>query len=163
MTDSSSYRSRRPHRLPSYDYATPGSYFVTLCIQDRLPLLGCIRSGDLVPSPAGDCIVQLCQELPDRYPGVELNTLLVMPDHLHAILSLNGRTPSLSDIVHALKSRTTAKYALGVSEQGWPRFHRTLWQRGFYDRVIRNEEELGRVREYILQNPLRWHLAHEDR
>jgi putative transposase len=64
----------------------------------------------------------------------------------------------LSEIVHHLKARSTAQYALGVNQHDWPPFPGTLWQRGFYDRVIRREEELTGTREYMLQNPLRWSL-----
>ena len=159
MPPDSSYRSRQPQRLPAYDYSSSGIYFVTLCIRDRLRLLGHVDAGEMHRSPAGDRIANLWEEIPERYPGVTLDTLMVMPDHLHALLALPGEGVSLSDIVHHLKARTTAQYALGVRQQGWPPFPGTLWQRGFYDRVIRDEEELNRVREYILQNPLRWTLA----
>jgi REP element-mobilizing transposase RayT len=157
----SSYPSRRRQRLASYDYSAPGFYFVTLCIQDRLPLLGKVVCGQMHRSPAGKMVAAVWGEIPDRSPGVELDTLIVMPDHLHAIVSLSGGTYSLSEIVHHLKSRTTAQYALGVRQHGWPPFPGTLWQRGFFDRVIRDEEELNRLREYILQNPMRWSLARE--
>ncbi len=189
----SHYPSRRAQRLASYDYSTPGAYFVTLCVQDRLRLFGHVESSQVHHSLAGDLVVSLWQEIPDRYPWVTLDTLMVMPDHLHAIVILDGgisapdsggpeppaavgwpplgaattatteattaSSPppvSLSELVHHLKARTTARYTLGVREHGWTCFHGTLWQRSFYDRVIRDEDELNRIREYILQNPLRW-------
>ena len=163
MPTGPTYPSRRRQRLASYDYSGPGCYFVTLCIQDRLPLLGRVVSGQMHPFPAGEHICRSWEEIPDRYPGVELDTLLVMPDHLHALLSLGGeQRASLSEIIHHLKSRTTAQYALGVRQKGWAPFPGTLWQRGFYDRVIRDDEESTRVRTYILQNPVRWSLAREE-
>lgn len=153
-----SYPTRRRQRLPSYDYASPGIYFVTLCIRDRLPLLGRVVSGEMRRSSAGDLIAAIWEEIPQRYLSVELDTLMVMPDHLHALLLLPGDTLSLSDLMHHLKSRTTAQYALRVRQEGWQPFRKTLWQRGFHDRIIRDDAELTRARDYIMHNPLRWSL-----
>ena len=66
--------------------------------------------------------------------------------------------PTLGDIVGAFKSRTTNAYIRGVRTQGWPPFDRRLWQRNYWERVLRDERELHLARDYILQNPLRWHL-----
>ena len=153
----SSYPTRRRNRLSGYDYTTSGFYFVTVCMQDRLPLLGSVTAGEMLASAAGLMVHQVCEELPHRFPGVLLDTLMVMPDHLHVILSLDSATHSLSASIHQLKSRTTAQYALGVRESGWPPFHGRLWQQRFYDRVIRDDRELAATRAYGLQNPLRWH------
>jgi REP element-mobilizing transposase RayT len=90
-----------------------------------------------------------------------LDTLVVMPDHLHAILSLTRELLSLSDVIHHLKSRTTAQYAIGVRSSNWPPFHGKLWQQGFYDRVIRDDRELAAIRAYVVQNPLRWSLKRQ--
>jgi putative transposase len=154
----SSYPTRRHSRLSGYDYTTTGFYFVTLCIQDRLPLLGTVASGEMMHSPAGALIRELCEEIPHRSPGILLDTLMVMPDHLHAILSLSGDKLSLSEVIHHLKSRTTAQYVCGVRGSSWQPFHQTLRQKGFYDRVIRDDRELTAIREYVVQNPLRWSL-----
>jgi putative transposase len=156
------YPVRRNLRLVDYDYSSSGFYFVTLCIRDRLALLGRVVSDQRRLSPAGEQVSQIWEEIPLRYPGVDLDNLIVMPDHLHAILSLPGQTLSLSEIVHHFKARSTARYALGVNQEQWPPFPGTLWQRGFYDRVIRREDELARTREYMLQNPLRWSLAGKE-
>jgi len=63
---------------------------------------------------------------------------------------------SLSDVVHRLKTMTTKRYVDGVKQNGWPRFNRKLWQRGFYEHIIRNENELTQIREYITNNPQNW-------
>jgi REP element-mobilizing transposase RayT len=157
----SSYPTRRHHRLSGYDYSTPGFYFVTLCIQDRLPLLGTIAGDQVIYSPAGALVCECCEEIPHRSPGIMLDTLVVMPDHLHAILSLTREPLSLSDVIHHLKSRATAQYAIGVRYSNWPPFHGKLWQQGFYDRVIRDDQELAAIRAYVVQNPLRWSLKQQ--
>lgn len=156
-----SYPTRRRQRLDGFDYTTVGYYFVTLCVQGRLPLFGHVFSGQVERSAAGDAIEGTVQDLPSRFPGVRLDTLMIMPDHVHVILFLDGRTARLSEIVHWFKSQSTARYARGVREQGWKRFLGTLWQRGFYDRVIRTDKELNGIREYVLTNAVRWELRLE--
>jgi REP element-mobilizing transposase RayT len=157
----SSYPTRRRQRLAGFDYSTPGTYFVTLCVQDRLPLFGRVVDGRMHRSPAGDAIERVVGEIPGRFPGATVEAVMTMPDHLHLLLSLDGTTPSLSEIVHWFKSQSTARYAQGVRDQGWRRFAGSLWQRGFHDRVIRTDEELNVTREYMMTNPVRWALRHE--
>jgi REP element-mobilizing transposase RayT len=115
----------------------------------------------MLPSPAGRLVAQLWEEIATATPHVSLDTIQLMPDHLHAILCLSGDTVSLSQLVHRFKAVSTAQYADGVHQADWPPFPGRLWQRGFYDRVIRREEELARTRDYILQNPLRWSLKRQ--
>jgi len=69
---------------------------------------------------------------------------------------------SLSDMVHRFKTLTTKRYTDGVKEREWPAFRGRLWQRNYYDHVIRNERELDKIREYIATNPLRWALDREN-
>jgi REP element-mobilizing transposase RayT len=151
-----SYPNRRQQRLPDYDYTTAGLYFVTLCVQGRSRLLGRVVSGEMHHSPAGELVQRRCEEIPQRYPDLRLDAVMVMPDHLHAILSLGGTGQSLSTVIHWLKSRTTADYVAGVRDWGWPSFRGKLWQQGFHDRIMRDDQEVNAVREYVLQNPLRW-------
>jgi REP element-mobilizing transposase RayT len=156
-----SYPTRRQQRLPGYNYSSAGCYFVTLCIQDRLPLLGRVVSGAMHLSPAGDLVQRRCEEIPQRYPDLHLDTQMVMPDHLHAIVSLSAEGRSLSTVVHWIKSRTTADYAVGVRGAGWAPFRGRLWQQGFHDRIIRDDQELNAIREYVMQNPARWGLKEQ--
>ena len=97
-----------------------------------------------------------------HYEGVELDTFVVMPNHLHGIIRLVGAGPrarpplSLPDSIQRFKSLTTARYRKGVDEHGWPALGGRLWQRSYFDRIIRNREELNDIRSYIDNNPLRW-------
>src|SRR5262245_3232480 len=101
-------------------------------------------------------------EIPDHYPGVEIDEFIVMPNHIHGIIILNGEngrprgaaptgkslrtTPlSLPDVIHRYKSLTTARYRHHVESDHWPRFHGRFWQRSFYDHVIRNEKSLDQI------------------
>lgn len=70
--------------------------------------------------------------------------------------------PTLGNIIGAFKSITTHKYIQGVNNQGWPKFDRRLWQRNYYERIIRNEDELRLCRQYILANPAKWDMDREN-
>lgn len=104
--------------------------------------------------------------IPDRYSGIDLDDWIVMPNHLHGIIALGTvpdvTVPTLGAIVGAFESLTTLGYARSVGDGTFPRFDRTLWQRGFHDRIIRNETSLEKAREYISGNPARW-TEREDR
>lgn len=73
-----------------------------------------------------------------------------------ATSSTNGRLPTIGDVIGAFKSQTTLAYGHGVRHLGWPPFRGRLWQRNYYEQVIRNEASLQRIREYIAHNPARW-------
>jgi REP element-mobilizing transposase RayT len=81
---------RRSIRLAGYDYAQPGAYFVTLCVQDRLCILGEIAEGEMHPNTAGLVIASWWEDIPRRFPGSELDRFVVMPNHLHGIVLING-------------------------------------------------------------------------
>jgi REP element-mobilizing transposase RayT len=158
----STYPTRKRQRLAGFDYVAAGYYAVTICVQWRLALLGRVIDGQMRRSPAGDAIAECLREIPARFAGVTVDTVMVMPDHVHLLLSLDGTSASLSEVIHWFKSQSTARYAKGARIEGWQRFAGKLWQRGFYERVIRTDEDLGAVRGYMLTNPQRWMLRHEQ-
>jgi REP element-mobilizing transposase RayT len=99
------------------------------------------------------------QDIWDRLPGVldgvSLDTRLVMHNRIHGIVVIETGTVSLPRVMQTFKSMTTATYAHGVRENQWPKYPGILWQRGYYDHVVRDENDLNRIREYIEQNPMR--------
>jgi putative transposase len=132
MSGTHAYPQRRHPRLADFDYATPGYYFITICTRNRLPLFGSIENGTMRLSPAGEMVRDAWRDLVARHPGLLIDTEIVMPDHVHAIVVLEdhpSRSLSLSDVVHRYKSLTTKRSAHGVRMHGWPRFADTLWQR----------------------------------
>lgn len=159
---------RRSIRLKEYDYRLAGAYFVTIVAQDRECLFGDIVNGEMQSNDAGQMINQIWQELPNHYPGVDIDLFVVMPNHFHGIIVLLSPFPqnradkdsftplSLADIVHRFKTLTTTRYIHGVKQLGWRPFNRRLWQRNYYEHVIRNEQALDGIRDYIDQNPLMW-------
>jgi len=84
-----------------------------------------------------------------------------MPNHIHGIIILK-KGIALTRVIQAFKSLSTNEYIRGVKAQGWEKFDGTLWQRSFYDHVIRNDQDLFRIQEYILNNPLQWALDDEN-
>ncbi|MGB3203811.1 MAG: transposase [Crinalium sp.] len=148
---------RRSIRLKGYDYSEAGAYFVTICVNQRRSLLGKIQEGIMYPSPAGEMVQIVWDEIPTYYQGIEIDAFVLMPNHIHGIIILEPNTSmKLGDVVHRFKSLTTAKYRHGVYHQEWLAFEKRLWQRNYYEHIIRNEEACDRLREYIRDNPLLW-------
>ena len=146
--------NRRTIRLPLYDYSTPGAYFITLCITQRRPILGSIQGSESVLSRLGLSVQQSWEELPDFHAEVQLDAMVIMPNHLHGIVVLvqtsSIERTTLSQVVRTLKSRSARRINRILGVQGVP-----VWQRGYYERVIRDDRELRNVREYIRKNPLK--------
>ena len=191
-------RNRRSSRLKGYDYAGAGAYFVTICAQNRECLFGEIVDGKMLLNDAGRMVETVWDQLPIRFPHLELDEFIVMPNHIHGILVSHrtqtgdhkdrpymapdtvgyrksgeqkvrpdgrphGTLPgTVGRVVQAFKSITTHEYVHGVKQYGWRRFNGKLWQRNYYEHVIRNDNELNRIREYIATNPARWKTDQEN-
>ena len=158
---------RQNLRLPTYDYTTPGSYFVTVCIQRRACVLSEIVDGEVDLSDVGRMVQTHLRLAVDRYPGVELDTFVLMPNHLHAVFNIGWATGenqegiSLSRVMNWFKSATTNEYIRRVKAESWPRFPGTFWQDNFHEHIVRDQGDLDRIREYIVGNPGKWELDSE--
>lgn len=171
---------RRSIRLKDYDYSQTGAYFVTICARNREYLFGKIVEGKMQLNKTGEMIQKMWIELPRNYPGVEIDAFIVMPNHIHGIIVLTGvgagpcacpnggqpqgvaPTISLPDVVHRFKSLTTTRYRQTLSPKGLHSLPNRLWQRNYYEHVVRNENELNRIREYIIYNLLQWQFDREN-
>lgn len=164
---------RRSIRLKGYDYSRPGAYFITICTQQRECLFGEVVDHAMQHNDAGRMVERWWGELTKKFPSAVLDTSVVMPNHLHGILFLKSVTqtsgetigagekpsrgsPTLGTVLDWLKTMTTNEYIRGVRHLAWKSFPGRLWQRDYHDYVIRSEEELESIREYIQQNPARW-------
>ena len=160
---------RRSLRLQGYDYAQAGAYFVTVCTQNRLCLFGDIVDGEMQLNANGWEVQVLWNELPNRFARLELDAFVVMPNHVHGIaafvgagLALPGENgaassaPTLGDVVRAFKSLSAIRVNRLMMRSG------PLWQRNYYEHIIRSERELDKIREYIATNPLKWSLDREN-
>ena len=148
--------NRKTQRKKDYDYSQPGYYSVTICTRLRSCLFGAIHNGKMLPSDAGQMVQDTWNEIPTYYPGIELDAMQIMPNHLHGIIIIRAGVWSLSDVIKRFKSLTTKRYIDGVNNNGWHPFPGKLWQRSFHDRIIRNETELNHIRKYICNNPNEW-------
>ncbi len=156
-------------RLPDRDYRQPGAYFITICTKNRARTFGAVVSGTVHLSPEGEIAQGLWLAITRHFPNVRLDTFVVMPDHIHGILILLSHSHdhprprrfadavpgSLSTILGAYKAEVTKRVnvlrdTVGIS----------VWQRNFYERVIRCANELKAVRSYIRDNPRRWGVSH---
>ena len=173
--------SRRSIRLPGYDYRAPAGYFVTICTARRLPLFGSVVDGSVHLSRFGEIVREEWFRTARVRPGVLLleDEFVVMPNHLHGIVWLTEEPPgaglgseqpggsrprlaagSLGAIVGAFKAVTARRIDRERGTPGAP-----VWQRNYWERIIRSERELERIRRYIAENPLRWDAdsLHPDR
>jgi putative transposase len=161
---------RRSLRLKGYDYSRAGAYFVTICAQDKACLFGDVVDGGICLNDAGYMLAMLWSDIPARFADVEIDAFVVMPNHVHGIIVLPDAAdslttkvaPALGAVVSAFKSVTTVHYIRGVKTRAWPAFRRRLWQRNYYEHVIRDEKALDRIRRYIDENPVRWAFDDEN-
>jgi len=160
---------RRSLRLNGYDYAQSGAYFVTICTQNHECLFGCVDDGEMRLNDAGRVVRSVWQALPDRFSGMEWDAFVVMPNHVHGIATFVGAglaligdkgaasgATTLGDVVRAFKSLSAININRLLRRSG------PVWQRGYYDHVVRDNRNLDRIREYIVTNPLKWTLDREN-
>lgn len=155
-------------RLKEWDYGTPGYYFVTICTQNRVRWFGEVSLDRMIFSPIGELVAQELLKTAQIRPNVSLDTWVVMPNHIHAIVVIeenpgepvetprrgvstknNWRPGTLGVIINQFKSICTKR----VRASGCEDF---AWQTRFYDRIIQDEKSLKNIRAYIVGNPLQW-------
>lgn len=203
---------RRSIRLKGYDYTQAGAYFVTMCAQHRELLF--------VTDDVIDMIQRWWDKLPEKFPGVETDAFVIMPNHVHGIIVVtgdvgvnprvdpspgqtrgstptitgsaptpesvgvdsrvnpgqsrgiaptitgsapttgiaptSGSAPTIGEMIQWFKTMTTNEYIRGVKALNWTPFPGKLWQRNYYEHIIRSEIELNAIRQYIIDNPLKW-------
>ena len=149
--------NRRSIRLKGYDYTRPGAYFVTICTQNRECLFGKIMNGEMKLNDAGRMVMKWRHELENKFPDIKINDFICMPNHIHFILINAPATAPVYVVVQWFKTMTTNEYIRGVKQHAWPPFPGKLWQRNYYERIIRNKTEFDKIRNYIDKNPFHWH------
>ena len=147
-------------RWKGYDYARSADYFVTVVCHDRRNFLGRIEDDQVVLSPAGEMVDKAIDAMIDRYDDSELLGKVVMPNHIHLVIGKYEEHVPLSEMMAWLKGVSTHYYNIGVRQEGWVPYRDTLWQRGYYDHVVRNERALEYILRYIMENPARWSAEH---
>jgi REP element-mobilizing transposase RayT len=159
----------KPHRLRDFDYRTPGAYFVTICAYRREMLF----EGKEIQ----EVLVRCWKSIREHSPEIAVDSFVIMPNHVHGIVVIGAPQSvvqfreielqtvrrglvagSLSSVVRRFKAAVTLELRnAGLVEQD-----QRVWQPNYYDRVIRNEAELDRIRLYIANNPATWAYDHEN-
>ncbi len=148
---------RRSIRLRGYDYTKSGAYFVTICTQGKECILGEIKNGMMIKNKFGKIISNSWEEIPVKYPHVNLDISVTMPNHFHGILVIDtttrrgGVSPPLGQMIAYFKYHSTRQINVITSSPGI-----RCWQRNYYEHIIRNDEDLNRIRQYITDNPKNW-------
>ena len=147
---------RKQNRLVKYDYSSPGYYFITSCTKNRLEHFGVVEKGIMIQNDTGKIAEEIWKRTPLFYRDVSVDEFIIMPNHIHGIIIINppkqagGLRYSLSQIVGSYKNTVTK-----LARQNNKEF---AWQPSFYDHVIRKDESLDKIRDYVRNNPLQWEL-----
>jgi putative transposase len=175
MANNPDKHQRRSIRLKDYDYSQAGAYFIAICTYNKECVLGNVVDGEMVLNEYGHAIEEEWMRTADIRNNVALDVFVVMPNHFHGILVIEDkcrgtvhRAPtleqfakptsgSLPTIVRYFKSAVTRR----INDlRGTP--YTPVWQRNYYEHVIRDEDDLNEIRKYIANNPLKWDLDREN-
>ncbi|MDH4222848.1 MAG: transposase [candidate division Zixibacteria bacterium] len=173
MSHNSNKQRRRSIRLKDYDYSQAGRYFVTICTQNCECIFGKVVNGNMRLNKFGRVVETEWRKTPAIRNTVKLDAFIVMPNHFHGIVIIVDDVPvgatrrvaptvspilksnTLGAIIGQIKSIVTKK----IHRMGLGHFR---WQRNYWEHVIRNEDKLFKIRQYIQNNPLKWHLDREN-
>ena len=179
------FPTRKSIRLKKYDYSLGGAYFVTICVQDYICRFGSLKKSKVILNNVGNMIKKWWFELPNKFDKIENDVFIVMPNHIHGIIlmfdsdisivgadlcvcpdnnilgehigsPLQNNNRSLSKIIQWFKTMTTNEYIRNVKEYNWEKFEKRLWQRNYYEHIIRNQKSFNKIGEYIYNNPAKW-------
>ena len=145
-------------RLQNYNYSQQGLYFITICCQKKACLFGKIKNNQMHRNDAGHMIKKWYYELENKFSNIKCNDMIIMPNHFHSVIELKDRSNNspLPEIIQWFKTMTTNDYIKNVKTNDWLRFDKQLWQRSFYDHIIRNSKSHSKIVEYIKYNPSKW-------
>ena len=176
---------RKSIRLKGYDYSKAGLYFITICCQNRVHLFGNVINKQMILNDAGKMIEKWFNELQNKFPDVKCHEMVVMPNHIHFIIENIGSVGAdlrvcpndsnisktekrVSEILgeHAgsplhrvlqwFKTMSTNEYIRGVKNNNWIPFDGKLWQRNYWEHIIRNDQSYQKISDYIINNPSKW-------
>ena len=135
---------RKRNRLRSYDYASNNMYFITICTLDKACIL--CDPQDFLLTETGQTVMEAVESIPRLYEGISLMHYVIMPNHVHMLLLLNRSNTSVSTVVNQMKRHISLQTG------------RPVWQKSFFDHIVRNEADYLRIWEYIGENPKKWSI-----
>ena len=174
----------KSNRLENYDYSENWWYFITICTKDRQEYFGEVIKGEMILNDIGKEIRKYYLEIPEKYNYVLIDEFVIMPNHIHFIVFLNHKKDAMNGHLYGNSGYkinlwfTGDKNCMIQKSLGkiinWFKWRCTFeinkkqdkiyfkWQNNYYDRIIRNENELDRIRKYIIENPLKWELEKDN-
>lgn len=173
---------RESIRLKEYDYSKPGGYFITIVTKNRVCLFGNVVDGEMLLNEAGKTVNECWRAIPEHFPQVTLDGFIVMPNHIHGIIIIDemhnvrdhvgvqnleplhyDKQNKYQNIIPKSIGSIVRGFKIGVTK--WFRINTTIynvWQRNYYEHIIRNRDDLHEIREYIANNPLKWEFDDEN-
>ncbi len=169
--------NRQSMRLQGYDYSSPGYYFITICTNQKEYVIGDVTKGEMQMNECGILALYYWKRIDTRYPNTILHEHIVMPNHIHGVIEIVNANPFVGAIhesplqrnINPELYRKHRRKMLIPKIIGWYKMNTAkqinqirktpgtkIWQRGYYDHIIRNEESLFYIREYIKTNPMNW-------
>ena len=168
---------RKILRLPEYDYSREGYYFVTICVKDRKCLFGEVVNGEMVLNEVGKIVDREWNKMSEIRKNVSLDVSVVMPNHIHGIIIIESQnvgvcrwqtrikrgleSQSIGSLINHFKSACTKQIKIFFPEK-FGQSLETIWQRNYFEHVIRNEKSLLEIQNYIQNNPLKWEYDVEN-
>jgi putative transposase len=160
-------------RIQGYDYSQPGTYFITMCTSQKKLLLGEVTQGIIHLSKLGEIARQELEQLSVKFSRIHLDVFVIMPNHIHVLITISASdaaiqianaeafshpvSGSIPTVVRTYKSAVTRRAAMRrdnpISE---------LWQRNYYEHVVRTEKEKEQIYAYIVSNPIQWDSDDEN-
>lgn len=174
-------KNRKSIRLPFYDYSFPGEYFITVCVKNRLCLLGEIKDEEILLSDAGTVVFNWISNLALKFPAITVNHFVIMPNHIHLIIEIaenkdvlleatenesmvdlqmnmiKRRKMLLPKAIGYLKMNSAKEINSIYNTSGTP-----FWQSNYYEHIIRDENSFNNIVRYINDNPLNWHPSKDN-
>ena len=167
-----SHKNRQSLRLPNYNYSGNGAYFITICIKNKECLLGDICDREFISNSFGNIVTNTWHSLSIKYEQIKLDEFVVMPNHIHGIIIINNFEINNVGTIHELSLHQNMKQrrkmllpkAIGYfkmnSAKKINQIRQTegipLWQKNYYEHIIRNDRSLDNIRQYIINNPAQW-------
>jgi REP element-mobilizing transposase RayT len=183
-----SFKERKKNRLPNFDYSQDGWYFVTICIKNKDEFFGHVKNENMILNELGEIANQCWREIPNHFPNVILDEYAIMPNHIHGIVVIENNVGNKDFCSDPKNDNAGNKDFCSLHEMPWQtKLSRSLpsiirgfkigvakwcrknnreefqWQKSFYDHIIRSEKSLDNIRQYIIDNPLKWKLDRNNK
>ena len=153
---------RKKLRLKYYNYSKNGYYFVTICVKDNIKCFGEIKNGSIILNDYGKIAHKYWIEITKHFNNIQLHDFVIMPNHIHAIIEIfdekcvkNNKIYLLSQIIKSYKGICIKTIRKQHNDYDF------MWQKSYYDVIIRNEKKFESIRKYIIENPSKWNNTHD--